>query len=195
MEHKDPLLWFSEWFEKAKAHPDIGIFDACTLCTLSEDGYPEGRIVLLKHFDEKGFVFFTNSHSAKGASLARTPRASLVFYWEALDYQVRVQGDVEVISPEESDVYFASRARGSQVGAWASLQSQAYGSREELVERFEEFETKFEGEPVPRPEHWNGYRINPRKIEFWINRDYRLHDRFEFRPESNGEWKSRRLYP
>jgi pyridoxamine 5'-phosphate oxidase len=193
--HHDPIEWFSEWFDHAKAHSDIRIYDACTLCTLSEDGYPEGRIVLLKHFDEKGFVFFTNSHSVKGASLEATPRAALVFHWEQLNYQIRIQGDVELISSDESDRYFAGRSRGSQIGAWASLQSQEYSTREELEARYKDFERQYEDEVVPRPDHWNGYRILPRKIEFWIDGKYRLHDRVEFKLQSNGEWESRRLYP
>jgi pyridoxamine 5'-phosphate oxidase len=151
-------------------------------------------MVLLKGFDERGFVFYTNRKSPKGRHLERTPYAALCFYWASIGDQVRIEGPVELVSDEESDAYFATRPRGSQLGAWASYQSQPLPSRIELVSRYLQYKVKFMGGPVPRPPFWGGYRIIPERIEFWHNGLFRLHDRFLYTRTENG-WTVQRLSP
>jgi pyridoxamine 5'-phosphate oxidase len=165
-----------------------------TLATADKDGQPCARIVLLKSFDEGGFVFFTNYNSRKGSELADNSRACLLFYWAPLWRQVRIEGAVEKVSAAESDEYFHSRPLGSKIGAWASNQSQAVTSRNELDERFEELSLKF-ADHVPRPPHWGGYRVKPDVIEFWQGRENRLHDRLVYTRESDGNWRIERLAP
>ncbi len=151
-------------------------------------------MVLMKSFDEKGFVFYTNLNSTKGRALRATSRAALTFYWEALSRQVRIQGNVMPVSNEAADDYFATRPRGSQLGAWASEQSELLESRAKLEEKFQQYDEKFTGCEIPRPPHWGGYRVSPHRIEFWIGRNDRLHDRLLY--ERNGEtWVMQRLYP
>jgi pyridoxamine 5'-phosphate oxidase len=166
------------------------------LATVDADGLPDVRMVLLKGHDARGFVFYTNSHSAKGRELAGQPRAALLFHWKSLRRQVRVRGQVQVVSEAESDAYFASRPRASQVGAWASDQSASLAARSVLEDRVSEFDAKFEGADVPRPPHWLGYRIVPAEIEFWRDRRSRLHERRLFSRALDDElWATRMLYP
>ncbi len=168
--------------------------EACCLSTVSPEGLPEGRMILLKGADESGFVFYTNLESPKARSLAAHPHAALTFYWQPFRRQVRVLGRVEKVTEDEADAYFHTRPRESRLGAWASLQSEPLDSRETLERRFGEFSKKYEGREVPRPPHWSGYRIVPDEIEFWIERPMRLHDRFLY-ARSDAGWKITRLYP
>ncbi|MBW3535320.1 MAG: pyridoxamine 5'-phosphate oxidase, partial [Gemmatimonadetes bacterium] len=168
--------------------------EAMCLSTVDDDGYPEGRIVLLKDHDARGFVFYTNLRSRKARSLAARPRAGLTFYWEGLGRQVRAQGDVEPVANEDADAYFASRPVGSRVGAWASFQSEVLESREALEARFRELEDRHSQGPVPRPPHWSGLRVVPRRVEFWQEGANRLHDRFVYRRDAD-RWTLERLYP
>lgn len=190
----DPLEQFDRWFEVARMRSGVEMPEAACLSNADEEGYPDGRIVLLKARDAGGFVFYTNLRSVKGRSLDADPRAALTFYWESLARQVRVQGDVESVSEEEADAYFATRPRGSQVGAWASDQSAPLVSREALLERVAEISARHEDESIPRPSHWGGLRLVPRRVEFWQGMPDRLHDRFVYR-RAGGEWRIERLYP
>lgn len=165
-----------------------------TLATASADGRPCARIVLMKSFDERGFVFYTNYNSRKGAELADNPHACLLFYWSPLWRQVRIEGAVEKVTEAESDEYFHSRPLGSRIGAWASEQSSAVDSRAALEKRFSEFDLKF-GENVPRPPHWGGYRVKPEVIEFWQGQDNRMHDRLRYTRQPDGNWIIERLAP
>jgi len=188
----DPIELFDTWFKVAKT---TGLNDPNAMClsTIDEVGVPDSRMVLLKGFDKRGFVFFTNSQSNKGRSILKTPNVALNMFWDPLGRQIRIQGEVEIVSSEESDDYFSSRRRESQLGAWASLQSQELDSRQILEGRLQEFSLSFP-EAVPRPPHWYGFRVKPGKIEFWQNRKDRLHDRFVYRL-LDGDWKVQRLYP
>ena len=192
--HDDPIEQFDRWFAQAREASRLAMPEAACLSTLDEDGYPEGRVVLLKAWDGGGFVFYTNLRSRKGRSLAAHPRAALTLYWEALGRQVRVQGDVEPVEATEADAYFASRPLGSRVGAWASLQSELLESRESLEARVREVEGRHPDGEVPRPPHWSGLRIVPRRVEFWQEGGDRLHDRFLYR-RTEGGWTVERLYP
>jgi pyridoxamine 5'-phosphate oxidase len=165
-----------------------------TLATSTEDGRPSARIVLLKGFDASGIVFYTNYESRKGRELEENPRAALVFYWQPMKRQVRIEGKVEKASAEESDAYFQSRPVGARLGAWASRQSETVKSRRALETRFEEFAKRFR-EEVPRPQHWGGYRLRPTEVEFWQGRANRLHDRIRYRLQKDGSWRMERLAP
>ena len=192
----DPLCQCDRWFEVARDRAGMEMPEAATLATVDDDGYPDARVVLLKAREPRGFVFYTNFRSAKGRALAARPHASLVFYWEKLGRQVRVQGDVERVSEAECDAYFASRPRGSQIGAWASAQSSVIESREALLASAAEITRKHEGAAVPRPPHWGGLRIVPRRVEFWQGMPDRLHDRFVYRRRAQGTgWTIERLAP
>lgn len=191
----DPIEQFARWFADAEAHPGIVFAEAVCLSTLGPNETPEGRMVLLKHFDERGFVFYTNLESSKGRSLAAHPRAGMTFYWQPLDRQVRIRGAVEPVSREEADAYFATRARGSRIGAWASDQSRDLENRAALEARLRAAEERFAAADVPRPPHWSGYRIVPVAIEFWQEGASRLHDRFAYERDEAGTWVRRRLYP
>jgi len=190
----DPLKQFAKWFDEVRAS-GVSEQDAIsmTLATATKDARPSARIVLLKSFDDRGFVFYTNYLSRKANELDENPQASLLFYWSGFWRQVRIDGTVEKVSVEESEEYFQSRPLGSKLGAWASNQSTVIDSRESLEARFAEFEKRF-GEDVPRPPHWGGYRLEPSSIEFWQGRDNRLHDRLRYRFEDSG-WVIERLAP
>jgi pyridoxamine 5'-phosphate oxidase len=189
----NPIDLFQSWFKDAR---QSGLFlpEAMTLATCSSQGKPSARTVLLKSADPSGFVFFTNYGSQKGTELESNPFASLLFHWPILQRQVRVEGTVSRVSREDSEIYFHSRPRGSQIGAWASIQSQKLDSRAELQAAIEKTESKYKDQPIPLPDHWGGYRIQPEKIEFWQGRPFRLHDRLVFE-KVNGEWRTHRLYP
>ena len=191
----DPVEQFARWFADAEAHPGIVFAEAVCLSTLGPKQTPEGRMVLLKHFDERGFVFYTNLESSKGQSLAVHPKAGMTFYWQPLDRQVRVRGAVERVSPGEADAYFATRPRGSKLGAWASDQSRDLETRAALEDRLRTADARFAGGDVPRPRHWSGYRIIADAIEFWQEGASRLHDRFVYERNAAGAWMRRRLYP
>jgi pyridoxamine 5'-phosphate oxidase len=193
LETPDPIARFAKIFEQAKKiiTPEPA---AVTLATAGADGKPSARIVLLKGFDERGFVFYTNLESKKGKELKANPYAALCFYFPPLYQQVRVEGRVEQVSDAEADAYFATRPRGSQIGAWASKQSAPLASREQLEAEFKAFEEKFAGREVRRPPFWSGFRLIPERMEFWESRENRLHDRTLYsRP--NGEWEIEKLYP
>ena len=190
----DPLELFESWFEEAKQSSGMSYPNAMCLSTIGEDGFPDSRIVLLRSFGEKGFVFYTNLQSTKGKSLAARPPASLNFYWDENQRQVRIQGVVSPVSNEQADEYFASRPRNSQIGAWASHQSQPLKNRKELEDRIKSYEAKFAGAIVPRPPHWSGFCLSPKRIEFWQEREFRLHDRFVFEKSQKG-WEVSRLSP
>jgi pyridoxamine 5'-phosphate oxidase len=191
----NPIRQFQIWFDEVRAR-GMSEQDATsmTLGTVSKDGQPSARIVLLKSFDDRGFVFYTNYHSRKGKELRDNPRACLLFYWSQLWRQVRIEGDIEKVSTAESEEYFQSRPLGSRLGAWASDQSEVVDTRETLESRFAELQKRF-GEDVPRPEHWGGYRLKPHTIEFWQGRDNRLHDRLRYRLQDDGVWVIERLGP
>jgi len=192
----DPIARFNDLFEQAKAFPREQLAEPTSfaLGTADERGIPSVRIVLLKDVDADGFVFYTNHQSRKGRELLATHRGALCFHWQPMEVQVRVEGRVNVVSPEEADVYFASRARGSQIGAWASQQSQTILHPGDLEARVAEVEKRFEGKPVTRPPHWSGFRVTPRRIEFWKGKPDRLHERDVY--ERVGEnWRISRLYP
>lgn len=190
---KDPIALFAAWYDEALncglKHPT-----AVALATVDGEGRPSARMVLLKDFDERGFVFYTNTESHKGEALSANPRAALCFYWPPLDRQVRVEGAVEPVSGEEADAYFATRPRQAQIGAWASAQSRPLEGRFALGKEVARFAAKFVVGAVPRPPHWSGYRIAPERIEFWRQGAFRLHDRLVFRRQGNG-WATERLFP
>jgi len=168
---------------------------ACAVASVGADGRPSVRMVLLKHADERGFVFCTNLESRKGREILANRSASLLFWWGPLAEQVRVEGRTEVISAAEADAHFNARPRGSRIGAWASNQSRPIASREELLERVRRYEAEYPGEDVPRPAHWSGFRVVPDCIEFWYGQESRLHERVEYRREPDGSWSERILAP
>ena len=192
----DPIEEFRALFAEAQAVDRTGLHDptAMSLATVSSDGSPSVRIVLLKGVDERGFVFFTNLNSRKGRELIATPCAALCFYWPALDTQIRIEGAVEPVSDAEADAYFATRVRESQIGAWASQQSEPLASMDELRARVAAVENLYANKPVPRPPYWTGRRVRPERIEFWHAGEHRLHERRLF--ERDGDrWTLRRLFP
>lgn len=189
----DPVSMFRRWFafaKRARLHQP----HAFSIATATPDGKPSSRMVLLKGFDEQGFVFYTNYESRKGEELAANGHAALLFFWSELHRQVRIEGSIAKVSREESERYFHSRPRGSQLGAWASHQSRPLASREELMRREKEFEQQYAGLPVPLPPYWGGFRITPARFEFWQGRAYRLHDRFVYARAPAG-WMVQRLSP
>ena len=188
-----PFHQFEKWWDEAVAS-SIDEVNAMTLATISEDGKPSARIVLLKGFDENGFVFFTNYQSNKGKALHANPFASLVFFWKELERQVRIEGSCVRVSEEESDVYFQSRPLGSRLGAWASPQSEVISNRSVIEKELEVVATRFAEGTVPRPAHWGGYRVIPASVEFWQGRPSRLHDRIQYK-KTGKNWNIVRLAP
>jgi pyridoxamine 5'-phosphate oxidase len=199
-EADEPLRLFAAWFAEAQRSEPVNP-DAMTLATVDASGLPNARMVLMKGFDDRGFVFYTSADSAKGHELAAAPKAALTFYWKSLQRQVRVRGTVEPVSAGEADAYFASRSRMAQIGAWASKQSSELESRLAFEKAIARFTAKFAIGTVPRPPYWLGYRVVPQEIEFWQERPFRLHDRVAFtRAISNttagkAPWVKTRLYP
>ena len=190
--NKNPIDLFASWLDEAKiTEPNDP--DAMSFATVSSDGYPSVRMVLLRKFDKKGFIFFTNYNSRKSNEINVNRKGALCFHWKSLRRQVRAVGNVEKATDQESDDYYFSRPLGSRIGAWASKQSKLLDSRETLLKRVKEYENQFEDKP-PRPEFWGGFRLIPKEIEFWSDGKFRLHDRFRFVQVKN-EWKSSRLYP
>ncbi|HEX8331781.1 MAG TPA: pyridoxamine 5'-phosphate oxidase [Segetibacter sp.] len=190
----NPFSQFSRWWDEAVTSA-ITEVNAMTLATATKDGAPSARIVLLKGFSENGFIFFSNYESHKGKELNENPQAALVFFWKELERQIRIEGDVERITSEESDLYYNSRPVGSRIGAWASPQSQPVTSREVLENSFTKFSGKFKDDLIERPPHWGGYNLKPNKLEFWQGRASRLHDRIEYVLQRDNRWKFHRLAP
>ncbi len=191
---RDPILQFGKWWDDA-IKSEIDEVNAMTLATATASGVPGARIVLLKDYNERGFVFFTNYESRKGKELSENPQACLVFFWKELERQIRISGSVEKISFAESDAYFSSRPKDSQLGAWASPQSRVITEREVIDERATLYQQQFGDKNIPRPDHWGGYIVKPDSIEFWQGRPGRLHDRIQYTLLKEGGWKTERLAP
>jgi pyridoxamine 5'-phosphate oxidase len=190
----DPIALFDSWYAEAQA-AEINDPDAMALATADKDGDPSVRMVLLKGHGRDGFVFYTNEDSNKGQDLAENPNAALLFHWKSLRRQVRIEGWVERVSDEQANAYFATRSRESQLGAWASDQSSPLPDRATFEDRFETVKQRFEGEAVPRPSNWGGYRVLPLVMEFWQDRQHRLHERRIFLAQEDGSWTEGLLYP
>jgi pyridoxamine 5'-phosphate oxidase len=194
-EQNEPFQLFADWLKEAEAS-EINDPNAVALATVDEDGLPNVRMVLLKGFDQDGFVFYTNFESQKGREVLGQKKAAMCFHWKTLRRQVRLRGPVEVVSDEEADAYYKTRARGSRIGAWASKQSRPLESRFALEKAVAEYTARYAIGEIPRPAHWSGFRIRPTSIEFWKDQKFRLHDRVEFRrPSPEGEWDKVRMYP
>lgn len=191
---RNPFKQFQLWFDQALA-AQLPEPNAMTVATVTKSGKPRARVVLLKNFDERGFVFYTNYHSQKGQELADNPQAAIAFWWAELERQVRIEGRVLKVSDRESDEYFHSRPFNSRLGAWASEQSQVIESREVLEQRLQDLKTKYENQDIPRPPHWGGFRVIPTAIEFWQGRPSRLHDRLLYSLLDDGSWQIERLSP
>lgn len=191
--YKEAIDTFGELFRQA-AGLEPSYPEAMTAATVDDKGFPHNRVVLLKEFDERGFVFYTNMASQKGQQLSTHPFAALTFHWKSMERQVHIEGTISHVSDEEADAYFGSRPRDSQIGAWASLQSQKLPDRQTLLDRVQQFTEKFAGAPVPRPPHWSGYRLKPQRFEFWKAHEYRLHERMVYE-ENAGGWLKYLLYP
>lgn len=195
--YREALSTFHDLFLEAKAGSEAEP-NAMTVATATTDGRPSARTVLLKSYDAQGFVFYTHLHSHKGRELEANPRAALLFLWRSLrvaGIQVRIEGAVEVVADAEADEYFASRPRLSQIGAWASTQSETLASREQFEARMASMETEFEGREVPRPPGWSGYRVMPDAFEFWYGAEFRLHERWRYERDAAGVWGKRMLFP
>ena len=192
----EALLTFTELLDQARATADPEP-TAMTVASVDEDGRLSARTVLLKNFDERGFVFYTNHQSRKGQELLEHPQTALLFHWKTLRHgvQVRIEGRAVVVGEAEADAYFASRPRGSQIGAWASFQSETLPDRETFNQRVDEYERHFGDGPVARPPHWTGFRVVPDRFEFWYGAEFRLHERWQYDLDADGEWSKRMLYP
>ena len=190
----NPFKQFEQWFQAALAAEPV-LPEAGSLATATREGKLSSRMVLLKDFDERGFVFYTNYESRKGTELAENPNAALVFYWRQLERQICITGTVSKVSREESEAYFRTRPRESQIGALVSRQSQVIANREVLESRFQQLMSEYEGREIPLPSYWGGYRLSPATIEFWQGRPDRLHDRFLYKRQSSGQWQLERLSP
>lgn len=191
-----PFDLFQSWLDEAgTAEPNDP--NAMSVATVDGDGMPNVRILLLKGFDAKGFVFYTNFESKKGNELIASGKVALCFHWKSLRRQVRVRGPIEVVSDDEADIYYNSRSEGSRIGAWASQQSRPLDKRATLEAEVDQYTQKFDGQPIPRPPHWSGFRVKPTSIEFWQDQNFRLHDRIVFSREdlSSLHWEKTRLYP
>jgi len=190
---ESPFSVFHIWMSEAKASEPSDPDSAC-LATIDPNGYPNARVVLIRKIDERGFCFFTNTHSQKGNELDTFPKAAINFHWKTLNKQIRIRGDIVRVSDAESNEYYASRPLGNRIGAWASLQSQPLPNRQDLIDRFKIYEDKFGNNP-PRPDHWGGYRLIPTSIEFWQEQENRLHSRLRFDKNEKGDWETSELYP
>lgn len=190
----NPFDQFTKWWQEA-SNSQIDEVNAMTLATATKEGIPTARVVLLKGYDYDGFIFFTNYNSRKGRDIADNPHVSLNFFWKELERQIRIDGLIEKIAPEESDVYFASRPAGSRLGAWSSPQSTVIENRKIIEDNFLKFEEKFGTVHIPRPDNWGGYLVKPTHMEFWQGRSSRLHDRIQYSLQENKDWKRERLAP
>ena len=190
----DPILFFRKWFTEAEA-AQITEINAMTLATVDSGNHPHARIVLLKGLDQQCFVFFTNYDSSKGREINANPNVTLLFFWKELERQVRIEGVIEKIPENESDIYFHSRPKGSRLGAWASPQSREIADRNILDLNYAKYEEEFSNIEIPRPPHWGGYRVLPTRIEFWQGRSSRMHDRLLFTKKETGDWGRSRLAP
>ena len=190
----DPFRQFQAWFDEA-TEAGIPEPNAVTVATATPEGRPSARVVLMRGFDDRGFVFYTNYESRKGREISANPFASMCFFWQALERQVRVEGRVVLASEAESDEYFRGRPKGSKLGAWVSNQSGVVAGREALEAEFEAIQARYPGDEVPRPGHWGGYRVVPDSVEFWQGRRSRLHDRIVYRRTAEGAWRIERLAP
>jgi pyridoxamine 5'-phosphate oxidase len=189
----DPFALFADWLKAAEAAEPVDP-NAMTLATAAADGKPSARTVLLKAWDQRGFVFYTNLESRKSAEIGQNQRAALLFYWKSLNRQIRIEGAVAPVEAAQADSYYASRPRGSRIGAWASAQSRPLAAREQFEEKLAEMETRFPGDDIPRPPFWSGWRVTPDYFEFWQGAEYRLHDRTTYRRRPAG-WEIGKLYP
>ncbi|MGB8374531.1 MAG: pyridoxamine 5'-phosphate oxidase [Salegentibacter sp.] len=192
---KEPIELFGSWFLEAENHPGIAEVNAMNLSTIGEDGFPKARVVLLKSFSREGFTFYTNYSSEKGRALELHNKVCLSFFWPGLERQVIIKGMASKTSKENSEDYFKIRPRGSQIGAWASSQSEVIESREALEEQLQKYEEKFKGQDIPKPPYWGGYLVKPESFEFWQGRLNRLHDRILYTSSENKSWKIQRLAP